>query len=98
MKLRLQVICLFLVIGAVLPGSASAESYVIPFSDIRQAVESSGDAPDTAIRAYLAGLIRDELDALGFDVNGGLLLSEIPVEELTQIIETDWLSGAYLAL
>jgi acetyl esterase/lipase len=89
MNFRLQISCVFLAFVMVLPVSVSADTYVIPFSDIRQAVDSSGDSPELAIRAYLAGLIRDELDALGFDANGGLVLGEIPLEELSQIIETD---------
>jgi len=71
------------------PLQVSADTYVIPFSDIREAVDSSGEPPDAVIRAQLVTLIRDELDALGFDVNGGLVLNEIPVEEITRIIETD---------
>ena len=89
MNMRLQISCVLLAIVMVLPVSVSADTYVIPFSDIRQAVDSSGDSPELAIRTYLASLIRDELNALGFDANGGLVLGEIPLEELTQIIETD---------
>lgn len=68
---------------------AGADTYVIPFSDIRQQVDDSGDPPDDVIRNYLTGLIRDELDGLGFDVNGGLVFSDIPVDAVTEIIETD---------
>jgi len=69
--------------------TAGADTYVIPFADIRQQVDASGDPPDDVIRDYLTGLIRDELDALGFDVNGGLVIGEIPLAEITEIIETD---------
>ncbi len=84
-----QIACVFLALIVVLPVAAGADTYVIPFSDILQAVDKSCDSPDSVMRAYLTGLIRDELEALGFDVNGGLVFGEIPVEELTQIIETD---------
>lgn len=89
LNIRMQVSCVLLVIAAALTVPARADTYVIPFTEIRQAVDSSGEAPDVVIRAYLAGLIRDELDALGFDVEGGLVLGDIPVEEITEIIETD---------
>ena len=89
MNIMRQFARVFLVLTLVLPAAVSADTYVIPFSEIRQAVEDSSDTPDAAIRAYLAGLIRDELDAQGFDVNGGLIIGDIPVEEITQIIETD---------
>jgi acetyl esterase/lipase len=70
------------------PLPANAQTYVIPFSEIRQAIESSGDSPDAVIRAQLAALIRSELDALGFDVNSGMVFADIPVEAMTEIIET----------
>lgn len=89
MNIMRQIACAFLALAVVLPVAVSADTYVIPFSEIRQAVDDSTDSPDTAIRAYLAGLIRDELEAQGFNVNGGLVFGEIPVEEITQIIETD---------
>ena len=71
------------------PALVSAQTFVIPFSEIRDAVDTTGEPPDVVIRAHLAGLIRNELDALGFDVSGGLLLGDIPVEAITEIIETD---------
>lgn len=89
MNMRIQISCLLLAIAAVLPAPVNADTYVIPFSEIRQAVDSSGEAPDVVIRAYLAGLIRDELDTLGFNVNGGVVLGDIPVDEITQVIEND---------
>lgn len=89
MNIARRVACVFFVLALTLPATAGADTYLIPFSEIRQAVDDSGDSPDAAIRAYLAGLIRDELESLGLDVNGGLVFGEIPVEEITQIIETD---------
>ena len=74
MNIRLQSSCLVLLVAAALPVSVSAQTYVIPFSEIRQAVENSGDSPDSVIRAYLASRIRDELDSLGFDLSGGLVV------------------------
>jgi acetyl esterase/lipase len=88
MYLKMPSILAFaLVVAAPLP--VSAETYIIPFSEIRQAVDTTGEPPDVVIRAHLAGLIRDELDALGFDVSGGLVINEIPVDEIASIIETD---------
>lgn len=71
------------------PALVSAQTFVIPFSEIRDAVDTTGEPPDVVIRAHLAALVRNELDALGFDVNGGLVLGDIPVEAITEIIETD---------
>jgi len=88
-NIRLPISCIALLIAMALPVSVSAQTYVIPFSEIRQAVESSGDSPDSVIRAYLAGRIRDELDSLGFDVSGGLVMGDIPIEEITEVIETN---------
>ena len=89
MHMNRQLMLALMTLVVAIPLRVSAETYVIPFSEIRQAVDTSGEPPDAVIRAHLASLIRDELDTLGFDVNGGLVLSEIPVEEITQIIETD---------
>ncbi len=89
MNIRLQISCIVLLIATALPVSVSAQTYVIPFSEIRQAVENSGDSPDSVIRAYLASRIRDELDSLGFDLSGGLVVADIPIEEITEIIETN---------
>ena len=72
-----------------LPLSAGAETFVIPFSEIREAIDASGDDPDAAIRAYLAGQIREELDALGFNVDGGLVFADVPVDAYTETIQTD---------
>jgi acetyl esterase/lipase len=76
---------LCLAIGG-LPSTSGAQTYVIPFSDIRQAVDTSTVPPDEAINAYLAAKLREELDALGFNVDGGLVLDQIPVPEITQEI------------
>jgi len=89
MNIRLPIYCIVLLIAMALPVSVSAQTYVIPFSEIRQAVETSGDSPDSVIRAYLASRIRDELDSLGFDVSGGLVMGDIPIEEITEVIETN---------
>ena len=80
---------LLLFIVVALPLSVRADTFVIPFSDIRQQIDTSGGDPDTVIRAYLAGLIRTELDERGFDVDGGLIFSEIPVDAITTTIQTD---------
>jgi acetyl esterase/lipase len=85
-----QLISLVLILAmTVLPVSVNADTYVIPFSDIRQAVNNSNDSPDTVIYDYLAGQIRDELDALGLNVDGGLVFGEIPLDEITETIRTD---------
>lgn len=89
MNIRLQISCVLLILTTVVPTTVDAETYVIPFSEIRQQADDSGVPPEDVIRNYLTGLIRDELDALGFNVNGGLVFSEIPVDEVTEIIETD---------
>ena len=74
----------FLLAG--LPATGSAQTFVIPFSDVREAVDLSSLPPDEAINAYLAGKLREELDALGFNVDGGLVLQQIPVPEITEAI------------
>lgn len=86
---RLPFLLALIIFVVATPLPVRADTYVIPFSEIREAVDTSGESPDVVIRAHLAGLIRDELDAMGFDVNGGLLLNDVPVEEMTRIIETD---------
>ena len=78
-----------LVILVVLPVSARADTFVIPFSDIRQQIDTSGGDPDVIIRAYFADLIRTELDERGFDVDGGLVFSDIPVDAITTTIQDD---------
>jgi acetyl esterase/lipase len=89
LNIRLHISCACLLLAFVVPTPVGADTYVIPFSDIRQQVDDTGDPPDDVIRDYLTGLIREELDALGFNVNGGLVFADIPVDEVTQIIETD---------
>ncbi|MGI9203201.1 MAG: hypothetical protein ACR2Q3_04290, partial [Woeseiaceae bacterium] len=85
----LRFICTLLSCILLLSSTARADTYVIPFSDIQQIIDNSNESPDAAIRAYLASLIRDELDDLGFDVNGGLVLNGIPIDAITETIETD---------
>jgi len=89
MKTKAIILKLFLTLLLVLPFSVVAETFVIPFSDVRQQIDNSGDDPDAVIRAYLVQLIRDELDAQGFDVDSGLVFSEIPIDAITDVIETD---------
>ncbi len=80
---------LLLAVAVVLPIPVAADTFVIPFSDIRQEIDNSGDDPDVAIRAYFAGLIRDELNAQGFNVDGGLVFGEIPIDEITETITSN---------
>ena len=89
MHLNRHLILALLTLVVAIPLRVSAETYVIPFTEIREAVDTSGEPPDVVIRAHLASLIRNELDTLGFDVSGGLVIGDIPVEEINQIIETD---------
>lgn len=89
MKMKALLSCLLLMLLVTVPVPAAADAIVIPFSDVRQDIEVSGDDPDAVIRAYLVQLIRDELDAQGFNVDGGLVFSEIPIDEITDVIETD---------
>jgi acetyl esterase/lipase len=89
MKIKAILSCLLL---AALLGSsvvASADTFVIPFSDIREEIEYSGDDPDEAIRAYLIDLIRAELDSQGFNVDADLVFSELSIDEITDTFETD---------
>ena len=69
--------CLLFLTVTALPISVSADTYIIPFSDIRQAVDGSNESPDTVIHDYLAEQIRDELDALGLNIDGGLVFGEV---------------------
>jgi acetyl esterase/lipase len=89
MQMKQLISCLLLLHVAALPISVRADTYVIPFSEIRQAIQDSHESPDTVIHDYLAGKIRDELDALGLNIDGGLVFGEVPVEEITEIIRTD---------
>lgn len=89
MNMSSGIATLCLVVAAALPVAADADNYVIPFSDIRQAIDESGDSPDAVIRDYLTIQIREELDALGLNVDGGLVFADTPVDEITEIIRTD---------
>ena len=50
MNIMRHIVRAFLVSVLVLPVVVSAQTYVIPFSEIRQAVDDSSDTPDAAIR------------------------------------------------
>ena len=89
MKSKPLLFRLFLLLVASSPATVTAETFVIPFSDIRQEIDTTGGDPDAVIRAYLAGQIRDELDAQGFNVDGGLVFGEVPVGEITETIAND---------
>ncbi len=89
MTIRLIFSCALLVIATIVALPTRAQTYVIPFSEIRQQSDESGEAPDRVIEDWLIGLIRNELDALGFDVDAGLVLDNLPLEAMTEIIETD---------
>ena len=80
---------LLLGIAMLMPGLVPAQTYVIPFTDVRTESENTGEAPDDVIHALLVDLIRSELDELGFDVDAGIVLNDIPIEAFTEIIETD---------
>ncbi|MDH3619603.1 MAG: alpha/beta hydrolase [Gammaproteobacteria bacterium] len=83
---RLKVLFICLALG--LAGTTHADTYVVSFADIRDAVDNSDVPPDEAISALLAQTLRDELDALGFDFSEGGVLGEFDVDELTEIIDT----------
>lgn len=74
---------------SLVPAVVFAQTYTIPFSDIQQAIDAGGGTPDEVIRAHLAGLIRDELDELGFDVDAGIVLDDIPLDEMTTRLPND---------
>jgi len=88
MKTKAILSCFFLASLLIFPISVRADTFVIPFSDIRQEIDSSGDDPDAVIRAYLVDLIRTELDTQGFNLDGGLVFSQIPIAEITDTFET----------
>lgn len=91
MKTKAILSCLLLATLLASAVSVRAETFVIPFSDIRQEIDNSGDDPDAVIRTYLADLIRAELDAQGFNVDGGLVFGQVPIAEITDIFETSCL-------
>lgn len=72
-----------------LPAAVVADSYVIPFSDIRDRASMGSDSPDDLIREYLVNLLRAELEQQGFGTDGTLVLGELPIEEYTDVIATD---------
>lgn len=79
---------LFICLALGLAGTTNADTYVVSFADIRDAVDGSDVPPDQAISALLAQTLRDELDALGFDFSQGGVLGDFPVDEVTEIIDT----------
>ena len=89
MRIKLLILCTVVSLTVSFPLSVGAETFVIPFSDIREEIDTSGGDPDAVIRAYVASLIRNELDAQGFNVDGGLVFGDVPVDEFTQTIQTD---------
>ena len=84
-----RIAVLFVCLALGLAGTSNADTYVVSFADIRDAIDNSDVPPDQAISAYLARTLRDELDALGFDFEQGGLLGEFPVDEVTEIIDTN---------
>lgn len=70
-------------------GPASAQTYNIPFADLQAIIDSSGETPDAAIRAYLASLIKAELDGLGFDAEGGLSIDAVPLDPIDYTFQTN---------
>ena len=89
MRSKSLLVHLLVFLFALAPAIVIAETYVIPFSEIRQQIDTSSDDPDAIIRAYLAGQIRDELSTQGFDVDGGLVFGEVPIDATTETIATD---------
>ena len=87
---RVPFIRLITTLAALLLSAATtADTFVIPFSEIRDRAADTGDPPDDVIRAYLVDLLREELDKQGFSTDGTFILGELPVDEYTDIIATD---------
>jgi len=68
------------------PAAAFADTYVIPFSEIRADAGQTGESPDDLIRAYLVDLLRAELAKQGFGTDGSFILGDLPVDEYTAIV------------
>jgi len=89
MHIRILFVLVFFALAITAPARVSAQTYVIPFTEIREAVDTTGQPPDVIIRARLTALLRSELDALGFNVDGGIIIGDIPIDAITQIIATN---------
>lgn len=83
--------CLFILLALGLAGAHAvrADTYVISFADLRDAIDNSNVPPDQAVGAFLALRLREELDGLGFDFEQGGVLGDFPVDEVTEIIDTN---------
>ena len=66
-----RIAVLFICLALGLAGTSNADTYVVSFADIRDAIDNSDVPPDQAISAYLARTLRAELDDLGFDFEQG---------------------------
>jgi acetyl esterase/lipase len=89
MRAHIRKLPVLIALACATPATVAAQTYIIPFSEIRDAVDTTGEPPDVVIRAHLAGLIRSELDDLGLNFDSDVIFSDIPIEEITEIIETD---------
>ena len=83
-----RILVLFVCLALGLASTSYADTYVVSFADIRDAIDNSDVPPDQAISAYLARTLRAELDSLGFDFEQGGVLGDFPVDEVTEIIDT----------
>jgi acetyl esterase/lipase len=89
MTIRRFVQLIALLAPLLLPASAFADTYVIPFSEIRASAGQTGESPDDVIREYLVNLLRAELERQGFGTEGLIIRGDVPVDEYTGIIATD---------
>jgi len=89
MKPRRLLRCIAVLASLLLPASAFADTFVIPFSEIRASAGDTGDPPDDVIRQYLVNLLRAELEKQGFGTEGAINLSDLPVDEYTAVIATN---------
>jgi acetyl esterase/lipase len=89
MKIRRLFQVIAVTASLLLASSAFADTYVIPFSEIRASAGQTGESPDDVIRDYLVNLLRTELENQGFGTEGLIILGDVPVDEYTAIIATD---------
>lgn len=89
MKGSISRICLIVLAWFAGASDARAETIVIPFSDLRLLLEDPGSSPEDAIEAYLAGLLGDQLLDLGFSAGSDGLIGDFPIDEITEIIDTN---------